>query len=101
MRAVYNPDTLTVVLDVEQTFHIRFSPFAPHPSRLLVKLKLRKVDNKYYIAFQEDFYHTDDFAALVIPPLVPLIRLALKGATLVSGLNAWTASLVGVWAPRA
>lgn len=45
--------------------------------------------NALQIAQHEDFYHPDDFAALVVPPLIPLIRLGLWLGTVLSLLGAW------------
>jgi hypothetical protein len=102
---VWDPTTKTVYISVTQSFHIRFNPFPTSPSTLLVRLTLRKehrntdgVDGKWYIAFQEDFYHADDLVSLVIPPVAPIIRVILAGAGWVSGMNAWFFSnTLGWW----
>ena len=76
--------------------------------RLIVHLKLRPVDphapadkTKYVITEHEDFYHQEDLAALVVPPLVPLVRTALSAATLSCRILAWGFSnVLGYWRVR-
>ncbi|KAL0948346.1 hypothetical protein HGRIS_010932 [Hohenbuehelia grisea] len=92
-----NLDENTLLLDVVQTFHIFLSPFKPAPSHLLVRLTLRKENDLYYISKQEDFYHPDELAALVLPPLSPLIRLALSTAGFISNINAKLFQTLGFW----
>ncbi|KAF7986688.1 hypothetical protein HWV62_12699 [Athelia sp. TMB] len=87
-----------VYVQVVQWFKLRISPFAAAPARLTVRLTLRKEGELYYIAAQEDFYHPADLAALLLPPITPLITLALSTAGLVSNLGARVAALVGFWA---
>ncbi|KAF8147732.1 hypothetical protein K438DRAFT_1733995 [Mycena galopus ATCC 62051] len=95
---VHDPATNTLLLDVVQHFHIRLSPFKPAPSRLLVRLTLREGnDGLHYIAFQEDFYHPDDFMALLIPPLVPVIRTGLSLTSTASEIYAKIGKLLGFW----
>nr|GAT52610.1 predicted protein [Mycena chlorophos] len=78
-NVVYDETNHILLLDVVQLFHIRLSPFKPAPARLLVRLTLREgPDGLQYIALQEDFYHTEDFMSLLLPPLTPLVRLALS-----------------------
>ncbi|KAI0942711.1 hypothetical protein AcW1_003268 [Taiwanofungus camphoratus] len=87
-------------LDIVQTFHIRWSPFPAKEARLLTRLTLRPAPSshgppRFLIAAQEDFYHPDDFAALLAPPLVPLVRALLLLATCACGVLAWAAALLG------
>ncbi|KAI0739373.1 hypothetical protein C8Q80DRAFT_1347117 [Daedaleopsis nitida] len=100
----YDKDRHTVYLDATQVFHIRLSPLRPAPARLIVLLKLRPEPSPtdpsktlYYIEEQEDFYHPDDLAALVVPPLVPLIRAGLQLATLACRIQARIGSMLGYW----
>jgi len=88
----------TVYVQVVQWFKLRISPFAAAPSRLTVRLTLREEGGLYYIAAQEDFYHPADLAALLLPPITPLITLALSTAGVVSQVGAGIAGLVGFWA---
>ncbi len=78
----------------------------PHPLilifitmfRLLVHLTLRPSDddpNLLVISRHEDFYHPEDFAALLVPPLIPLVRGLLRVGTLASNVNARVFSLLG------
>ncbi|THU90586.1 hypothetical protein K435DRAFT_675833 [Dendrothele bispora CBS 962.96] len=97
---VYDKERNVLLLDVFQTFHIRLSPFKPSQSRLLVRITLKEVDGLHYIAFQEDFYHPDDFMRLLIPPLAPLIRAFLTTASLASTMYAKGAQLLGFWSVR-
>ncbi|KZP10329.1 hypothetical protein FIBSPDRAFT_922371 [Athelia psychrophila] len=88
----------TVYVQVVQWCKLRISPFAAAPARLTVRLTLREGGGLYYIAAQEDFYHPADLAALLIPPITPLITLALSAAGVVSNVGARVAALAGVWA---
>ncbi|KAJ7688958.1 hypothetical protein B0H17DRAFT_1160203 [Mycena rosella] len=94
---VHDTDNNTLLLDVVQMFHIRFSPFKPAPSRLLVRLTLREENGLQYIAFQEDFYHPDEFMALLLPPLAPVIRTGLSVAATMSHIHAKIGQLLGFW----
>ncbi|KAJ7235090.1 hypothetical protein B0H12DRAFT_1142091 [Mycena haematopus] len=98
---VHDPANNTLLLDVVQEFHIRLSPFKPAPSRLLVRLTLREDNGLHYIAFQEDFYHPDDFMSLLIPPLAPVIRTGLSMASSASVIYAKIGQLLGFWTPTA
>ncbi|KAG7452038.1 uncharacterized protein BT62DRAFT_881857 [Guyanagaster necrorhizus] len=93
---VYDKPQGILILDVVQSFHIRLSPFKPAPSRLVVRLTLKEVDRLYYIAFQEDFYHPDDLMSLVVPPLAPLVRLALGAVGAMSNMCATVAHVLGI-----
>ncbi|KAJ7280190.1 hypothetical protein C8J57DRAFT_1301886 [Mycena rebaudengoi] len=94
---VYDASSHTVLLDIVQMFHIRLSPFKPAPSRLLVRLTLREENGLHYIAFQEDFYHPDDFMSLIIPPLAPVIRAGLRVTATISDIYAKMGQLLGFW----
>ncbi|KAF7328856.1 hypothetical protein MVEN_02515200 [Mycena venus] len=97
---VHDQTNNTLLLDVVQHFHIRLSPFKPAPSRLLVRLTLREENGLHYIAFQEDFYHPDDFMSLLVPPLAPVIRTGLSVTSIVSDIYARIGQLLGFWTPR-
>ncbi|KAF5347720.1 hypothetical protein D9756_010303 [Leucocoprinus leucothites] len=87
-------------LDVQQWFRLFWSPARSAPARLCTRLTLRREeDGLYYIAMQEDFYHPDDFITLLLPPLVPFIRMVLLIAGLLSSLNASFAQFFGLWRP--
>ncbi|KAF7361428.1 hypothetical protein MSAN_01175900 [Mycena sanguinolenta] len=94
---VHDPANNTLILDIVQEFHIRLSPFKPAPSRLLVRLTLREENALQYIAFQEDFYHPDDFMSLLVPPLAPVIRTGLSVASSASAIYARIGQLLGFW----
>ncbi|KAF7290753.1 hypothetical protein MIND_01316000 [Mycena indigotica] len=97
-NVVYDETNRILLLDVVQLFHIRFSPFKPAPARLLVRLTLRQDhDGLFYIALQEDFYHPDDFMALLAPPLSPLVRLGLSMTGRASDIYAKCGRLLGIW----
>ncbi|KAI0631502.1 hypothetical protein C8Q77DRAFT_1127228 [Trametes polyzona] len=96
-----------VFLDVTQTFHIRWSPLKPAPARLLVHLTLRPEPSPtdpsktvYVIAAHEDFYHPDDLAALIVPPIIPLVRGVLQAATLACRVHAKVFGALGYWSVR-
>ncbi|KAJ7915661.1 hypothetical protein B0H13DRAFT_395553 [Mycena leptocephala] len=97
-RVVHDPASNTLLLDVVQYFHLRFSPFKAAPSRLLVRLTLREENGLHYIALQEDFYHPDDFMSLIIPPLAPVIRTGLSMTATASDIYAKIGQLLGFWA---
>lgn len=68
---------------------------------MLIRLKLREEEDpsdhtkKYFIQSQEDFYHPEDMAAIVLPPLVPFVHLALRLGAFASVLNAKIFSIFG------
>ncbi|KAJ7605242.1 hypothetical protein DFH06DRAFT_1287282 [Mycena polygramma] len=96
-NVVHDTASNILLLDVVQQFRLRFSPFAPAPSRLLVRLTLREENGLHFIAFQEDFYHPDDFMALIIPPLAPVIRTGLSMTATASDIYAKIGQLLGFW----
>ncbi|KAJ8091753.1 hypothetical protein PM082_020988 [Marasmius tenuissimus] len=99
-NVVFDKENCVMFLEVTQKFHIRLSPLPARWSRLVVRLTLREVNGLYYIAFQEDFYHPDDFCNLMIPPLAPLLRIALTGASVASNAYATIAQVLGFWRPK-
>ncbi|KAI0260378.1 hypothetical protein BC834DRAFT_549278 [Gloeopeniophorella convolvens] len=97
----YDAAKQQLFLNISQVFHIRFSPFPPAKTRLLTRLTLREEGGRYYIVFQEDFYHPDDFQALLTPPLVWPTSLVLRVGGFVSGIFARIAQAAfGEWRPR-
>ncbi|KAF9267144.1 hypothetical protein L218DRAFT_856441 [Marasmius fiardii PR-910] len=98
-NVLYDKENNIVFLEVVQKFHIRLSPFTPAWSKLIVRLTLREIGGLHYIAFQEDFYHPDDFLNLLIPPLTPFLRVALAGASVASNAYASIAQVLGYWSP--
>ncbi|TFK82906.1 hypothetical protein K466DRAFT_499449, partial [Polyporus arcularius HHB13444] len=106
-HVTYDAEKNSAYLDITQVFHIRWSPFKPAPARLLVHLTLRPTPSPtdpsktvYVISDHEDFYHPDDLAALVVPPLIPLIRLGLHAATFACRVNARVFGALGYWSVR-
>ncbi|RDX39712.1 hypothetical protein OH76DRAFT_1330941, partial [Lentinus brumalis] len=73
----YDEEKHIVFLDVTQIFHIRSSPLNPAPARYVYRPR----SCVYLIEEQEDFYHPDDLMALLAPPLISVVRLALRTAT--------------------
>lgn len=51
--------------------------------------------NLLVISHHEDFYHPDDFMALIVPPLISPVRAVLRLATLTSNINARVFGLFG------
>jgi hypothetical protein len=115
---VYHKPSNTLYITASQKFHIRFSPFQVADAKyvslkhlefpvycltlfisLTVRITLRELEGKHYIAFQEDFYHTDELLQLLVPPLVPVARLALAGAGWISSFQATVSQVLGVWRP--
>ncbi|KIK64208.1 hypothetical protein GYMLUDRAFT_40497 [Collybiopsis luxurians FD-317 M1] len=98
-NVVYDKENHILLLDMSQIFHIRLSPFKPAWSRLLVRVTLREVDGLFYISYQEDFYHTEEFANLLIPFLTPAILLVKISGTAASNFYASIAQTLGFWRP--
>lgn len=77
----------------------------PPKTSLVVRLTLRPQASSadpsktvYVIAEQEDFYHPEDLAALLVPPLIPLIRFLLQVATFACWVSVVVFSKVfGYW----
>ncbi|TFK20170.1 hypothetical protein FA15DRAFT_647365 [Coprinopsis marcescibilis] len=88
---VFDQEREQIYLDLVQWFKLFFLPVDPVPARLITRLELRKVENKYYISKQEDFYHPVDFTKLLFPPLAPLVSLWL----VISGVFSFWAATVG------
>ncbi|KAG1761422.1 hypothetical protein EDD22DRAFT_761258, partial [Suillus occidentalis] len=86
---IISPDTTTsvnaymigkhhvLVAEVTQYFHVRISPFKAAPSRYIIRVALQERDKEFYIYSQEEFLHPMDLMNSVLPPLAPLVRLAL------------------------
>ncbi|KAJ3822766.1 hypothetical protein F5878DRAFT_432578 [Lentinula raphanica] len=96
---VYDEPNHTLLLDISQQFHIRISPLKPAWSRLLVRITIKEINELYYISFQEDFYHADDFARLLVPALAPAILLVQAGTSVASNVYASIAQMLGFWRP--
>ncbi|KAF8639317.1 hypothetical protein AX17_001597 [Amanita inopinata Kibby_2008] len=96
---VYDEPHSVLLLDVIQKFHLFFLPMDPAPSRLLVRLTLKEDNGMYLIAMQEDFFHPEDIAALVLPPMIPLVRFTLQAAGVASNILAKTSQVLGYWRP--
>ncbi|KDR72799.1 hypothetical protein GALMADRAFT_734354 [Galerina marginata CBS 339.88] len=86
-----------VFVDLAQTLHFRFSPFNPIACRSLSRFTLRKCDDVHYICLQEDFFHPGDLAALLSPPLIPIVRTILFASVIASNILAKWARLFGIW----
>ncbi|KAF8495883.1 hypothetical protein F5888DRAFT_505098 [Russula emetica] len=97
----YDVEKSILFLDMAQVFHIRCSPFPPARTRLLTRLTLHKEGARYYIAYQEEFFHPDDFFAMIVPPLFKPVNLILRIGGFARGLSARIAQAVfDVWRPR-
>lgn len=106
----------TVYLQVVQWFKIRLSPFAAAPrstdhapytsggrgvvlhlcTRGLLPPCCKPV--VFDLSLHVLIYRIQDLAALLFPPIVPLITLALSTAGVVSNIGASAAALIGFWA---
>ncbi|VDB98183.1 unnamed protein product [Peniophora sp. CBMAI 1063] len=96
-EVVYDDEKAVLYLEVVQKFHIWYNPLPVHPARLIVRLSLRKENDLWYVSEQEDFYHPDELAALVIPPLITPIRMALRIGAISSNILAKTSQIVFGW----
>ncbi|GJE95990.1 hypothetical protein PsYK624_121830 [Phanerochaete sordida] len=97
----YDSEKREAYIEVVQVFHIRYSPLAAHPARLIVHLRLKPGaddPNLLQIAEHEDFYHPEDLMALVLPPLIPLVQLLLWFGTIFSLIGArFFQTTLGYW----
>ncbi|KAF5319214.1 hypothetical protein D9619_008726 [Psilocybe cf. subviscida] len=96
---VFDSATNLLYLEAVQWFKLFFLPISPAPARLVIRLQLVHIDGLYYIAEQEDFYHPDDFGALLLPISAPFIRFGLTTAGVVSNVSVRLANLFGYWRP--
>lgn len=97
----YDVEKSILFLDTSRVFHMRYSPFPPARTRLLTRLTLHKEGARYYISYQEDFFHPDDFFAMIFPPLFKPVNLILRIGGFACGLSARIAQATfGVWRPR-
>ncbi|KAG1743886.1 hypothetical protein EDB19DRAFT_1618556, partial [Suillus lakei] len=74
---LYDRKRHVLVAEVTQHFHIRISPFKAAPSRYIIRLQLQERDKLFYIYSQEEFLHPTDLMNSILPPLAPLVQLAL------------------------
>lgn len=113
----YDSEKDELFVECVQQFHIRFSPFQPAPARyveflisrmlrsdlhlrLLVHLKLKRSDTDPFfrvITYHEDFYHPEDLTALLVPPLIPIVRMALLLGTTASNINSRLGAFLGTY----
>ncbi|KAF9039274.1 hypothetical protein BJ165DRAFT_377907 [Panaeolus papilionaceus] len=96
-NVVFDRDHHVLYVEIVQWFKLFFLPLRPAPARLLTRIKLQKEAHLYYISEQEDFYHPDDFAALLLPPLAFFVRLFLAFNGLACGFLMIWANLLGYW----
>ncbi|KAF4622633.1 hypothetical protein D9613_009275 [Agrocybe pediades] len=96
---VFDANLNLLYLEASQKFKLFFLPVKPVPARLIIRLTLRKKNGLYYISQQEDFYHPEDFAALLVPATAPFVRFGLTIGGVASNVLARTASIFGFWAP--
>ncbi|CAG7853564.1 SubName: Full=Uncharacterized protein {ECO:0000313/EMBL:CCA70802.1} [Serendipita indica DSM 11827] len=68
--------------------------------QLITRIKMEERDGLHHIVLQEDFYHPEDFAALIIPPLKPLVSLALRMSSIACSVGAFGAQMIGFWRPE-
>lgn len=97
---VYDREQNVMFLEIVQKFHLRLSPLSAAPSRLITRIKMEERDGLHHIVLQEDFYHPEDFAALIIPPLKPLVSLALRMSSIACSVGAFGAQMIGFWRPE-
>ncbi|KAF9472098.1 hypothetical protein BDN70DRAFT_998335 [Pholiota conissans] len=96
---MFDSEKDVMILEGVQWFKLFFLPVKPMPARLIIRLTLRKQDGLYYISEQEDFYHPEDFAALLLPPIVPFVKFGLLASGTISGVLARASHLLGWWTP--
>ncbi|KAG1787376.1 uncharacterized protein HD556DRAFT_1409841 [Suillus plorans] len=92
----YDKQRHVLVAEVTQHFRVRISPFKAAPSRYIMRIKLQERDKLFYIYDQEEFMHPTDLMNSVLPPLTPLVWLALVFFTFIGDVfaKAWVLSLI-------
>lgn len=98
-NVVFDREREVMYVEVVQMFKLFFLPVDPLPAKLVTRLELRKIKNLYYISRQEDFYHTIDFARLVLPPIAPLVWFLLTFGAIFSVVATKVAQQLGIWTP--
>ncbi|KAF8632713.1 hypothetical protein AX15_001736 [Amanita polypyramis BW_CC] len=98
-NVVYDKPHNVLLLDIFQSFHLFLLPIEPAPSRFLARLTLKEEDGTHRIVMQEDFFHPDDLAALIFPPVAPFLRFSLRAFGVASNICAKTAQVFGYWRP--
>ncbi|KAG1856969.1 hypothetical protein DFJ58DRAFT_783762 [Suillus subalutaceus] len=95
----YDGNHHVLVADITRTFHVRVSPFKEARSRHIIRIKLQERDKLFYIYSQEELLHPMDLMNSVLPPLTPLVRLALVFFALMGVMcsKMWVFSLL-LWA---
>ncbi|KIM44240.1 hypothetical protein M413DRAFT_443262 [Hebeloma cylindrosporum] len=96
---VFDENRRVMYLESVQWFKLFFLPTIASPARLITRLTLREKNGLYYISQQEDFYHPEDFAALLVPAITPVIRKGLNLGTVLSNLFVRGANMLGYWRP--
>jgi len=97
----YDVDKSILFVDMSEVFHLRCSPFPPVRTRLLTRFTLHKEGVHYYIAYQEDFFHPDDFISMIVPPLYKPVNLVLRIGGFACGLSArLVQAAFCIWRPR-
>ncbi|KAF8151767.1 hypothetical protein B0H34DRAFT_823324 [Crassisporium funariophilum] len=99
-KPLFDESKNVLYLEAVQRFRLFFLPIKPAPARLITRITLRKKNGLYYIAEQEDFYHPEDFAALLFPHVAPFVRYGLAAGGMVSNIMYQAASLLGFWSPQ-
>ncbi|EIW80555.1 hypothetical protein CONPUDRAFT_30831, partial [Coniophora puteana RWD-64-598 SS2] len=77
ISVMYDKPTNVVVLEAKQNFQLWFSPFPAEPARVNVRLSLKEINGHLFIYQQEDLYHWMDAAAMILPPLAPVVGIML------------------------
>ncbi|KAG0692976.1 hypothetical protein DFH29DRAFT_839440 [Suillus ampliporus] len=75
--ALYDSKSKTTIAHVTQQFNVRISPFKAAPSRYIIRLELKEHGGLYYIYSEEISVHPTDLMNSLLPPLTPVVRLAL------------------------
>jgi len=99
----HNPSSNELFVEVVQNFHIRWSPLPSAPARLIVHLILQPSDinpKLQVIKYQEDFFHPEDVASLIVPPFATIIRLMLRLGGVASNWNARLFGSLGYWSAK-
>ncbi|KIJ67805.1 hypothetical protein HYDPIDRAFT_25275 [Hydnomerulius pinastri MD-312] len=96
--AMYDSELDVMIVEVVEKVNVRFIPLPSRRGRMIVRLELRKISGRHYIAFEEDFTHPIDQIGFIASPLVPLASLFLKLGSVVSNLGACLFRTVGLTA---
>ncbi|KAG6836601.1 hypothetical protein H0H93_006237 [Arthromyces matolae] len=94
---IFDESAETIIVEGDLTLHMRYSFVKPQPAKVLIKFKLDNHSGTHRICSQEYYYHPDQFANMIFPPIAPLVTLGLSVSAYVSAFSAKFAQVFGIW----